>query len=295
MDYRHLSYPNVEFQDVPIYMGRPAFRFNEALGNPHLHSHYEIFWFAEGKAQFFHDFNHYELQPQTLAFVAPGQIHHLYGDWAQIDLIVLGFSHQIFTLGNADSSLLFDLPFFEPHATPHLQPTAVYQDAIHNLFVTMWHRIYPMLSLPLNDRPHELLFAYLKTALLELEAAYTAVYPTSRQSTGNNLIKQFHQAVEAHYLKRKTVNEYAELLGVTPNHLVRSVRESTGRPPAQFARERLLLEAKRQLINGDLPLSDLAEKLAFHSASQFGHWFRKMANGTSPKQFRQKRTTLLDI
>ena len=42
----------------------------------HTHNFYEILWFKEGKGKHMVDFVEYDVKPNTLFFLSPGQIHH---------------------------------------------------------------------------------------------------------------------------------------------------------------------------------------------------------------------------
>lgn len=108
-------------------------------------------------------------------------------------------------------------------------------------------------------------------------------------NAASRLTHFFQLAVEQHDLKRKQVQNYADLLGVTANHLIATVRETTGLTPMQVIHNRLLLEAKRLLAHTTSDITEIAAALAFHNPSQFGRWFKHQA-GHAPGQFRQQIT-----
>jgi AraC-like DNA-binding protein len=92
--------------------------------------------------------------------------------------------------------------------------------------------------------------------------------------------------VEQHYRGRKQVRDYAELLGVTPNHLVETVRRTLGKTPGQLLSARLLLEAKRLLVYTPQTVAEIGYALNFTSPAQFGRWFQNL-EGCPPGHFRQ--------
>ena len=55
-------------------------------------------------------------------------------------------------------------------------------------------------------------------------------------------------------------------------------------------RERVILEAKRLLINLDLMVSEIADKLNFDDQSYFIKFFKKY-EGITPEKFRKLNTT----
>jgi AraC family transcriptional regulator, transcriptional activator of pobA len=67
---------------------------------------------------------------------------------------------------------------------------------------------------------------------------------TSRSA---QLANAFKLLVEKHYIEKRSVNDYAELLHISTKHLTAVVSETFGRPPLQIIHDILLLEAKVQL------------------------------------------------
>ncbi len=251
---------------------------------PQLHRHdfYELAWLAKGEATFFSDFKTYSLQAGSLIFIAPGQVHTLDGDWPTLESFVLSFRPAGLTLYGRDPQFLAELPYYAPAALPVLQIDDGMKPFFDNIFTTISNRF-----VELGQSQEELIFSYLNVLLVEARRLYTA---TSNQSTMNaaaHLTKAFHLAVDQHYLERKKIHDYADHLGVTPNHLVKTIRQATGLTPGQIVRDRLLLEAKRLLVHTAYSNAEIAQDLAFSSPAQFGHWFKK-AVGVSPGQFRQQ-------
>ena len=134
-----------------------------------------------------------------------------------------------------------------------------------------------------------LLRAYLNLILVEAQNAIQTkpALQTKKPPAPIRLTRKFRLAVESDYIERKQVQDYADQLGVTTNHLVETVRESSGFTPKQIIQERLLLEAKRLLAYLTLSAAEIGSELSFRNPSQFGRWFRTNA-GVAPGQFRQQ-------
>ena len=82
------------------------------------------------------------------------------------------------------------------------------------------------------------------------------------------------------------MQEYASLLGVTTNHLVKTVRQTTHTTPKQMLQARLLLEAKRLLVHTPYPVNQISDLLQFQNSTSFARWFKNQTAQT-PSQFRQ--------
>jgi AraC family transcriptional activator of pobA len=84
------------------------------------------------------------------------------------------------------------------------------------------------------------------------------------------------------------VTDYAALLGVTPEHLTRSVRRATGVAASDVIHQRLVLEAKRSLLYTDLTVRAIADDLRFDDPSYFNRFFKRSV-GVTPRAFRAAR------
>ncbi len=72
---------------------------------------------------------------------------------------------------------------------------------------------------------------------------------------------------------------------MTPNHINALTYKLVGKSAVEIIRERVLLEAKRLLVNSDLMVSQIAETLHFEDNAYFTRFFKKYL-GTTPEGFR---------
>ncbi len=115
--------------------------------------------------------------------------------------------------------------------------------------------------------------------------AIAAKDPVVSQSD-HRLQKRFEALVEEHHLNHLGVAGYADLLAVTPTHLSRVMRQSTGQPASAAIEARLIREARRNLAFSNLGISEIAYQLGFGDPAYFSRVFKR-ATGLSPRAFRQ--------
>jgi AraC family transcriptional activator of pobA len=99
------------------------------------------------------------------------------------------------------------------------------------------------------------------------------------------LFRRFETLLEQHHLQRWSVADYAEALSVTPTHLNRVTRTATGDTASHLILNRLVREARRNLVYTNLPISTIAYALGFEDPAYFSRIYAA-ATGLSPRAFR---------
>jgi AraC family transcriptional activator of pobA len=129
-------------------------------------------------------------------------------------------------------------------------------------------------------------------ALITIEVVRLAV---SRARSGSVTLARADTRVEAlrllmdeHFRKERLISFYAEKLAMTPDRLNDHVKRATGVTAGHLIRQRVLTEAKRQLVFTNQPIHEIAYDLAFSDPSHFTRFFRK-ATGMTPQAFREGR------
>jgi len=125
----------------------------------------------------------------------------------------------------------------------------------------------------------------LSAALIGLVAREIADQSGAPEATDSELFRRFEALVELHHLKRWSVADYARALSVTPTHLNRLTRASTGDTASHLILNRLIREARRNLVYTNLPVSTIAYALGFDDPAYFSRVYAA-ATGLSPRTFR---------
>ncbi len=270
------------------YVGRGTGNFCCRASNYHRHACYEIVWISGATARYFVDFREIDVPDGSLVFISPGQVHTWLNPADAAELTVIGFTPDLFALDMLDvQKTLINLPFFIENASPVYTVPDQLRPLFQQQFNTAWER-----GRGKNEQSETLIRAYLNLLLIEAQNMIEASpAPIMSAPAPMRLTRRFRLAVESDYIGRKQVQEYADQLGVTSNHLVETVRETTGATPKSIIQERLLLEAKRLLAYSSLSAAQVGNELSFPNPAQFGRWF-KINAGVAPGQFRQQLTAV---
>jgi AraC family transcriptional regulator, transcriptional activator of pobA len=129
---------------------------------------------------------------------------------------------------------------------------------------------------------------------LALLAIAVARLAASRARSGSVTLEPADPTVEAlrglleeHFRKERLLGFYADKLAMTPDRLNDLVKRATGVTAGHLIRQRVLTEAKRQLVFTSLAIHEIAYDLTFSDPSHFARFFRKQT-GTTPQAFREQ-------
>jgi AraC family transcriptional activator of pobA len=104
----------------------------------------------------------------------------------------------------------------------------------------------------------------------------------------DNTVETLRKLLEENFHKERQLSFYADKLAMTVDRLNDHVKRATGVTAGHLIRQRVLTEAKRQLVFTNQPIHEIAYDLAFSDPSHFARFFRKQT-GTTPHEFRAAR------
>lgn len=111
---------------------------------------------------------------------------------------------------------------------------------------------------------------------------------TGKSDPGSRHLAHYARLIEEHYRVQHQVHWYARRIGVTPTHLNSIVQTLTEKSALQLIHDRLLLEARRELIYTPRTINIIADSLGFADPAYFTRFFKRL-EGMSPKDFRHRQ------
>jgi AraC family transcriptional activator of pobA len=259
----------------------PYLKVHSGLCKAHRHNFYHLIYFTKGGGTHNIDFVNFKVTPGEIYFMTPGQVH----SWnfkGEADGYVINFSELFFRSFLADPNYLEQFSFFLGSA----------EQCVVFLPVDAQRQVKMLLEKILEAANGDNSFNkdLIKLWLLELfmiTAAHTQVAGGNKEAKGNHIvISSFKKLVEEKYLELHLPKDYAALLFVTPNYLNNLCKQILGKPAGEIIRDRILLEAKRLLVNNGMHISEIANHLNFTDHSHFSKFFKK-ASGETPESFRK--------
>ena len=269
-------------QDVVAYEVPDYLQSHQHLVFPHRHSFYQVLYVGSGTGKHIIDFETYPVKGGTLYFMAPGQVHTWLFE-SSIEGYLINFNDTFFSSFLLNSRYLSDFPFFSGNS----------KYGVYYLTPEAKKVVIPFFEILLKEQGESNLHKndVMRTTLLQLflyiGRRFVLQFKPTSNTTNYNIFRNFEKLIEQNFIRLKLPKEYAELLFITPNHLNSLCKQVTGKVAGEMIRERVLLEAKRSLVNGNESISEIAYKLNFADNSYFARFFKKYVSVT-PEEFRKK-------
>lgn len=273
------------YEDIPLeYLKFSAAPALTQTTYPHRHNFYEVLYVTEGGGTHYIDFNAYPIKPYTFYFISPGQVHY-WNTAAPLEGNILVFMDDFLLLAPADYMVLHELSFFH---TIEGSPTLQLDEREHSQVASMFSAIEEEFK-TYDFRSASVLRAHLHILLVYIQricANQEAQAGNPQDKVAQKLTRQFKKLITDQIITGHSLQDYAGQLGVSVNHLSKTVKTTTGRTPGQLIRQEIVLEAKRLFQHTELTATEIGYRLGFDDPSYFGRFFKREV-GISPGRFRQ--------
>ena len=250
----------------------------------HVHNFYEIVWFKTGGGMHYVDFNEYPVQPNTIFFISPGQVHTFDGKHDHKGYVMKECADLVGdTIGDDVAYLQYDL--FNADSVPFHCITPEDAARLDIIIEALQHESRQRGSLGHKDYLRSLL----RLLIIRIERGRSAQdsQPLNHTKPSHRTFLAFRREVERNYRTLHTVKDYASLLGVSTKTLTNYVAECSPMSPLEIINERIALEAKRMLRYSDFMVKEIGYNLGFDDASYFVKFFKRRT-GMLPADFRDE-------
>jgi AraC-like DNA-binding protein len=108
-----------------------------------------------------------------------------------------------------------------------------------------------------------------------------------KESHQEVLVEKFLNMVQTNYKRQRSLEFYADKLCLTPKHLSKVIKDTTGKSANDIIDEHVVLEAKALLKSTNMTVQQIGDELNFSCQSFFGKYFKRIV-GVSPKEYKVK-------
>ncbi len=106
-------------------------------------------------------------------------------------------------------------------------------------------------------------------------APFSGYEQQGKMSRSQQIVYDFIMLVSEHYLTHKSVQFYAQKLGISMRHLSSVLKQENGKTANEIISEFILNEAKAQLSGTSKSINTIADNLQFSDSYSFSHFFKK--------------------
>jgi len=200
----------------------------------HKQTFYEILWVDEGSSRQIIDFQSYDLQPKSLFFISPGQVHE-FESWQGLKGGTIMFTEDFFLQNHQNKDKLFELSFldniyFNPNLLLQCQDYITFRSYI-DLLVAEKKRAIPN---------KEILQSLLHILLLQVQRSIETTKDLNTTKRNIVLFKQFKNLLENNVAHALAPGYYAQKLNITQHHLNRIVKEITDKTTTEVTKARAI-------------------------------------------------------
>lgn len=249
----------------------------------HRHKYYEIVIITKTKDEnqtHDIDFVEYPLKAGHIYFIYPNQTHKWnikkYNN--EYDGFIINFNEP-FLLENSNNIKKILLKLFNPNCEPYLTFDP-------NQFSTL----FPIMDIlrkeyHKKEQNNSILRSLLETLLYYMEE----LKPESKKLIDSNFQKLIllKNLIEENYKEIKNADFYAREMGFSIKRLNEIVKKVSGFTITQLIHQRLILEAKREMVSQNKTVQSISYELGFENPSYFSKFFKRYEK-ISPKEYSLK-------
>lgn len=241
---------------------------------------YSIYWITEGSGVYHIDFESYAFEGNTLFFLSPGQVFSVESEKIktayQLSFVPDFYCIQVHDKEVACNGVLFNNVYETPLVKPCPKDTQKLDFILQNLIEEFEMS---------EAAQHDMLQTYLKQFIIH-SVRMKKEHHLVKEASETKLFKDFSILVDQNFKTMHAVTDYAQRLGLSPKSLTKHFQKIGVQTPSDYIKQRLITEAKRQLIYSGESVKQIAYDLGFNDAAYFTRFFKKIAE-QSPLQFKK--------
>jgi len=244
---------------------------------PHTHEGFAIGVIESGAETFSYRRAHHVAAAGSIVVIGPNEMH------TGQALTPHGWSYRMLY----PALDLLQRAASEAAGTPHNVPffsAAVFQDAALAGLIWRLHLALENPATSILERESRLLWTF--THLVTRHADQSPVVRAAKPD--HEYVQRIRQHLETHFAQNLSLDDLANLVHVSPFHLLRVFRAAVGLPPHAYLNQVRVRQAKT-LLAANVPLADVALQTGFADQSHLSKQFKRIV-GVAPGVYRRATT-----
>jgi len=245
---------------------------------------YRIYWIEDGSGTYQIDFNEFTIEGSGIFCLSPGQVFTVQSEKVK-SAFQIAFDKDFYCVEAHGKEIACNGLLFN---NVHRATVVSVKEEEKNIFQNIVNQLISELQSK-GSAHQDMLETYLRMFLIQtlrlVDTEELTTLPITHQQ--DQLAQDFIALVEKHFKKEHTVTGYAEKLFIAPKSLTKRLSALDYPSPSQIIKDRLILEAKRQLKFSNKTVKEIAFELGFDDPAYFSRLFSK-GTGSSPAKYRQQ-------
>ncbi|MGG6231122.1 AraC family transcriptional regulator [Tenacibaculum sp. SDUM215027] len=243
----------------------------------HRHDFFFVLAIEKGSGEHLIDFKNYSINNYSVFILRPSQVHQL-----------------VLKKNSKGYIIAFDNNFYSPEEKLKKEMfLTVSRNNYYKLETETYHRLASILNYIFSEYSSKKIM-FRDTIKVNLDLFFIELFRQTKNSdiqTKNNsysikLLEKLLELLDIHFYNNKQVIYYADKLNLTTYQLNSITKKTLGKSCSQLINERIILEAKRNLIATTNQVNEISYHLGYNDTSYFIRFFKKQT-GLTPEAFRQ--------
>ncbi len=244
---------------------------------------YHIIWFTKGSPDFLVDFKPVTITPNTVLFLGKDTVQR-FGENRDFEAKAILFTDTFFCKTEVDATFLRSSMLFSDLLSVAKIQLNENASQFTDLLQLMQNETEQEKDVSQDPILKNLLHSFL---LLSERERRKQSFIEIKKGIELDHVLRFKDLLDANYRSLKKVSEYTDRLSITERQLNHATAKILDRSPKQMINERVMLEAKRLLVNTHDSVKEIGFKLGFEEPTNFTKYFRKHTE-VSPVEFRDQ-------
>ncbi|MDR1347111.1 MAG: AraC family transcriptional regulator [Prevotellaceae bacterium] len=276
-EIRHVSMQKLD----SFYIRKPE-ESQHHSSRPHMHpvraAVHCFFFLTDGEVVVDIGVDNYVIRKNECVIIPEGQIFNI-KSYRQCKGYMGGFHNDFLLAGLVGNKFLKRFDFLSLWGNHRI----ILPDEEAGCITAIFNRLFVEFHSTAGD--NDVIRAYLITMLSEINKIYKNTLIV-KPNNAERITGRFKEIIFDNRQKKLTVTECASLLNITPNHLNKTIRNTTGKSPSEWIIESIITKSKILLYQTNLTVSEIAASVGILDQSYFSRIFKKH-EGISPVEFRK--------
>jgi AraC-like DNA-binding protein len=244
------------------------------IDHVHQDNYYVFIFLDEGKYKACIDFDEYQLNGTSIAFISPGQVHfnigyeNVTGWFLAVDALLIN---------DAFREVFEKVSIMENVIVPNKETVQDLKSCLSILYKKIQNQKCIL--------EQNLVYALISSYIGLIAGIYRNNISNSLNKRPVIITHQFKKVLFDSYKTVKSPSQYASKLNLSLSYLNEVVKETTGFSVSRWIQNEIILQAKRLLFYTNLSIKKIALELGYDDYAYFTRLFTRIT-GISPTQFR---------